>query len=189
MIKRVGIIACFALALLAACTSQPIEKRKYTLHPVSKESASHGRPDVALGKIELAPYLRHEGIVIEVRSGQVRNAKHNLWAEPLSYSVRRYLQVQLRELLGAPVALHDMGDSDFTRTVDVLIHQLHGSESGTISIVASWVVRNNDNNAAIIESEFVATERLPVDGYAALVGEHKVLLNALAIEIAKALMD
>ena len=187
--KRVGIVACCFIALLAACTSQPIEKRKYTLHPVSLETTLQDQPDIALGKIELAPYLRHEGIVIEVRSGEVRNAKHNLWAEPLSYSVRRYLQVQLRESLGVPVALHDMGDSDVTRKVDVLIHQLHGSESGTISIVASWVVRSNDDNAAIIESEFVASEKLPVDGYAALVGEHKVLLNALASEIAKALMD
>ena len=135
--KRVALILSCSLLLLAACTSQPIEKRKYTLHPVSLETGFQNAPTIALGKIELAPYLRHEGILVETDAGEVRNAKHNLWAESLSYSVRRYLQVQLRQLLGAPVALHAASSGDVAHTVDVLVHQLHGTESGTITIVAS----------------------------------------------------
>ena len=185
--KGVVAIVCFSLALLSACASQPVEKRKYTLHPIATETGIRGTATIALGKVELAPYLRHEGIVIETSAGEVINAKHNLWAESLSYSVRRYLQVQLRQSLGSPVLLHATKSDDVAQTVDVLIHQLHGTESGTVMLVASWQVHSSDSDAVSIESEYVATEKLSVDGYPALVQGHKLLLNALAKEMATAI--
>lgn len=185
--KGVALVICCSFLLLSACGSQPVEKRKYTLHPVTLETGYPTAPSIALGKIELAPYLRHEGIVIETNAGEVRNAKHNLWAESLSYSVRRYLQVQLRQALDAPVALHAANSSDVAQTVDVLVHQLHGTESGTIKIVASWQVRGSSVEETTIETEFIATEKLTADGYPELVRGHKLLLNALAREIAAAL--
>ena len=182
--KGVALIVCCTFLLLSACSSQPVEKRKYTLHPVTLDTEYQTAPSIALGKIELAPYLRHEGIVIETNAGEVRNAKHNLWAESLDYSVRRYLQVQLRQAINAPVALHTTASVAVPHTIDVVIHQLHGTESGTIKIVASWQVRNADSAEASIESEFVATEKLTADGYPELVRAHKLLLDALAREIA-----
>ena len=146
-------------------------------------------PSIALGKIELARYLRHEGISIETNAGEVRNAKHNLWAESLTYSVRRYLQVQLRQALDAPVALRAAASAEVPHTVDVVIHQMHGTESGRIKIVASWQVRNADSVEASIETEFVATEKLTADGYPELVRGHKLLLDALAREIAAAIRE
>ena len=182
--KGVALVVCCSFLLLSACSSQPVEKRKYTLHPVTLDTEYQTAPSIALGKIELAPYLRHEGIVIETNAGEVRNAKHNLWAESLDYSVRRYLQVQLRQALDAPVALHATASVEMPHTIDVVIHQMHGTESGTIKIVASWQVQNADSAEAAIESEFVATEKLTADGYPELVRAHKLLLNALAREIA-----
>jgi uncharacterized lipoprotein YmbA len=186
--KRVTLTICCSLVLLTACGSQPVEKRKYTLHPVTEKTELLSAPTIALGKIDLAPYLRHEGLVIETNSGEVMNAKHNLWAEPLSYSVRRYLQVQLRQSMGSPVALHSENSGNITQTLDIVIHQFHGTESGTITIVASWRVRNAEDDASDTASEFVATEKLTSDGYPALVRGHKLLLNALAREIAAALI-
>ena len=187
--KGVALVICCSFLLLSACSSQPVEKRKYTLHPVTLETGYRTAPSIALGKIELAPYLRHEGIVIETNAGEVRNAKHNLWAESLSYSVRRYVQVQLREALDAPVALHAATSSDVAQTIDVLVHQMHGTESGTVKIVASWQVRGSSADDTTVETEFVATEKLTADGYPELVRGHKLLLDALAREIAAALGD
>ncbi len=187
--KGVALVICCSFLLLSACSSQPVEKRKYTLHPVTLETGYSIAPSIALGKIELAPYLRHEGILIETNAGDVRNAKHNLWAESLSYSVRRYLQVQLRQALDAPVALHATDSGDVAQTVDVLVHQMHGKESGTIKIVASWQVRGSNADDTSVETEFVATEKLTADGYPELVRGHKLLLDALAREIAAALGD
>jgi uncharacterized lipoprotein YmbA len=127
--------------------------------------------------------------VIETNVGEVRNAKHNLWAQSLDYSVRRYLQVQLRQALDAPVALHAAALVEVPHTVDVVIHQMHGTESGTIKIVASWQVRNADSAEASIQTEFVATEKLTADGYPELVRGHKLLLDALAREIAAAIRE
>jgi uncharacterized lipoprotein YmbA len=187
--KGVALVVCCSLLLLSACSSQPVEKRKYTLHPVTLDTEYQAAPSIALGKIELAPYLRHEGILIETNAGEVRNAKHNLWAESLSYSVRRYLQVELRQALDAPVALHAAAAVEVPHTVDVMIYQMHATESGTIKIVASWQVRNADSAEAAIESEFVATEKLTADGYPELVRGHKLLLEALAREIAAAMRE
>ena len=183
--KGVALIVSCSVLLLSACSSQPVEKHKYTLHPVVHDTEYRTAPSVALGRIELAPYLRHEGVLIETNAGEVQNAKHNLWAESLDYSVRRYLQVQLRQALDAPVALHASASDEVPHTIDVLIHQMHGTESGTIKIVASWQVRTAGSAEAPIESEFVATEKLTADGYPALVRGHKLLLDALAREIAE----
>jgi uncharacterized lipoprotein YmbA len=183
--KGIALIVCFSVLLLSACSSQPVEKRKYTLHPVTQDTEYQTAPSVALGRIELAPYLRHEGILIETNAGEVRNAKHNLWAESLDYSVRRYLQVQLRQALDAPVALHASATVEVPHTIDVLIHEMHGTESGTIKIVAAWQVRNAGSAEVPIQTEFVATEKLTVDGYPALVRGHKLLLDALARDIAE----
>ena len=187
--KGVALIVCCSFLLLSACGSQPAEKRKYTLHPVTLDSGYQIAPSIALGKIELAPYLRHEGILVQTNAGEVRNAKHKLWAESLSYSVRRYIQVRLRQALDAPVALHAAASAEVPQTVDVVIHQMHGTESGTITIVASWQVRNADPAEASIEAEFVASEKLTADGYPELVRGHKLLLDALAREIAAAIRE
>jgi uncharacterized lipoprotein YmbA len=187
--KNIALVISFSMLLLSACSSQPVEKRKYTLHPVTLESGFQTEPSIALGKVELAPYLRHEGIVIETHSGEVRNAKHNLWAESLSYSVRRYIQVQLRQALDTPVALHSSASGEVPHTVDVVIHQMHGTESGTVTIVASWQVRNSESAEASFQTEFLATEKLTADGYPELVRGHKLLLDALAGEIAAAIRE
>jgi uncharacterized lipoprotein YmbA len=182
--KRTVLIVSCLLILQSACSSQqPIEKRRFTLHPEAVETGMQASPTIALGKIELAPYLRQEGIVIEVDAGEIRYARHNLWAESLSYSVRRYLQVQLRQLLDAPVAMQATDSSDVARTVDVFIHQLHGTESGTISIVATWRVNSTGNESTSVEIEFTAVEKITADGYPALVQGHKLLLDALAKNI------
>jgi uncharacterized lipoprotein YmbA len=182
--KSVALIVTLSLAMLSACGSQPVEKRKYTLHPVALETATPAAPTIELGRIDLAPYLGHEGIVVETADGEVINAKHNLWAEPLSYSIRRYLQVQVHQLTGEPVSTHSTRPGDVAYTIDVLIHQLHGTESGTVKMVATWRIGNSNTDEAAIEHEFVATEKLIADGYPALVQGHKLLLNALAKEIA-----
>lgn len=182
--KSVALIVTLSLAMLSACGSQPVEKRKYTLHPAALEAATPAAPTIELGRIDLAPYLSHEGIVVETADGEVINAKHNLWAEPLSYSIRRYLQVQVQQLTGEPVSTHSTRPGDVAYTIDVLIHQLHGTESGIVMMVATWRIGNSNTDEAAIEHEFVATEKLTADGYPALVQGHKLLLNALAKEIA-----
>jgi uncharacterized lipoprotein YmbA len=182
--KSVALIVTLSLAMLSACGSQPVEVRKYTLHPAALESATPAAPTIELGRIELAPYLRHEGIVVETARGEVRNAKHNLWAEPLNYSIRRYLQAKVHQLTGEPVSTHLTRPSDVANTIDVTIHQLHGTESGTVIMVATWRISSSNVDEAVIENEFVATEKLTADGYPALVQGHKLLLNGLAGEIA-----
>jgi uncharacterized lipoprotein YmbA len=177
------ITASISLALLTACGSQPVTTHTYTLHPVSLETDYQSAPSIALGDIELAPYLKHEGIVVETSPGQISIAKHNLWAEPLSYSVRRYLQVALSQAIGAPVALDEAGASGVKQTVSVSIHQLHGTESGTVRLVASWQIQSEDSKDIVVTNEFSATEKTAADGYAELVRGQKKLLNELAAEI------
>ena len=64
----------------------------------------------------------------------------------------------------------------------VKIHQLHGTETGTVVIVAEWSVSDSQGTRL---HQFESQTRQQADGYAALVDAHAELLLQLAQAIAE----
>lgn len=172
------------LAFLGACASQPEQTSTYLLRPQSTSHQDFTEPAIALGKVEVAPYLDHEGIVLETTPGEIHTAQHHRWAEPLNFAIRRYLQVALGRETGHSVAGSLAGTGGVEAKIDVIVHQLHGSVSGHVKLVAEWRIHDLRTGDVLAHRQFSADETIRGDGYAEITRTHAALLDELARSIA-----
>jgi uncharacterized lipoprotein YmbA len=181
--KALTSIFLVALTVCAGCASSPPEKHEYLLRPQISSTSYATEPTVALDKVEVAPYLGHQGIVLETSPGQIDTATHHRWADPLSFSVRRYLQVALMQETGQNVASTFETSDDVTTRVDVYIHQLHGSVTGTVKLVAEWKITRTNIEDHSVNGQYSASTTIAGDGYGEIVAAHAELLDQLANSI------
>ena len=172
-------ILFFILAICAGCASSPPQSFDYLLRPQIISEDNDARPTIALDKIEVAPYLERKGIVLETSPGQVDTAQHHRWADPLDFSIRRYLQVALTQETGQNIASTYESSSAVESRVDVFIHQLHGSVAGTVKLVAEWQIRSTDSGEVTARGQYSGTETINGDGYGEVVQAHAELLDRL----------
>jgi uncharacterized lipoprotein YmbA len=176
-------ILLFTLTFCVGCASSPPESFDYLLRPQISSADYAAKPTIALDKIEVAPYLDRKGIVLETSPGQVDTAKHHRWADPLNFSIRRYLQVALTQETAQNIASTFEPNSDVETRVDVFVHQLHGSVTGTVKLVAEWQIRSTDSGEVTASGQFSAAETIAGDGYGEVVQAHAKLLDQLASSI------
>lgn len=174
----------FAVALLAACSSQPQQPTTYLLRsdvattPGQELAAS----DTGLGNIRVATYIEQPGLVLATGDGRVHAARNHLWAEPLQVSLRRYLANEIAQASGRQVSETVVATTS-TR-IDVTIDQLHGDGLGSALLVAYWEVEAGGEARRF---QFAERQALANDGYDALVQAEESLLRQLAGAIAKSL--
>ena len=173
------------ILLCAGCSSPPpTETSDYLLRPQTTTDHADAEPTIGLGKIEVAPYLDQEGIVLETRPGELNTAKHNRWAEPLDFAIRRYLQVTIAAASGQNVAGSFTARDGVQTQIEVFVHQFHGTVSGNVKLVAEWQIESVDSGELLTRRQFSGNETLRGDGYAELVRAHAALLDRLAASIA-----
>lgn len=176
-----------ALLLTTGCASKPPEHQDYLLRPpvgVPIESP----PQIVLGRIEVAAYLDQRGIVIESAPGEVSVARHHRWAEPLSASLRRYLQVATSRAAGRPVGAGFTQVNDADTRINVLVHQLHATLGGEVRLRAEWQLVDVKTGTVRTQRAFATTEALTEDGYGAVVASHRAALDALGADIGAGLL-
>ena len=172
--------------LLAACSGQPVEPTRYYLlrTPVSVESGEmEATPFYSLGRVEVATYIDQPGLVQETGAGEIHQARHHQWAEPLRVSLRRFLAIGIGAEAGQLVA--PMTKSPEASRIDVTIDQLHGNARGEAVLVAYWEV--TQENGAVARFQFSERRELSRDGYAALVEAQQALLQQLARRIGQSI--
>jgi len=170
------------LALLGACSSQPVETNYYLLRSDGDMSTRALEPsqDFALGAVTIAPYIDQRGMLMETAEGDLRPARNNLWAEPLYEGVHLYLLSEISILSG--IDLLPAAANSSSALINVRIDQLHGTNDGRARLVAYyWLQKQGELIAAYQFAEYKA---LSADGYAALAEAEKSLLSELAVKIA-----
>jgi hypothetical protein len=176
------LLLVWLLALLTGCGSQPLETHQYLLRPAEVELSTTSSATVRLSRVEVAAYLDREGIILQTGDAEINEAKQHTWAEPLSQSIRRYLQVTVAAEAGVDVEVPPLATADPAFELEVSIHQLHGSSNGDVVLVAEWSLSGADYPPRL--HQFEARHKQRSDGYSALVQEHATLLDSLAREIA-----
>lgn len=176
-----------ALALLlAGCGSTPLEQHEYLLRPQKLEVVSGGgRSAVLLKPVQVAPYLDQSGVVLQTGPAEIRAAKQHRWAEPLDEALGRYLQVGIANAADRSVETVPITSTGDRQKIVISVHQLHGSEDGSVRLVADYVVENGAGERRL--GSFDERIRQASDGYPALVAAHGSLLDQLSAEIAAAL--
>ena len=77
--KQTVSILLLVIVFCTGCSSQPVQTHEYLLRPQTSNSEADYQSTVVLGIIEVAPYLDHEGIVLEVASGEINTAQQKRW--------------------------------------------------------------------------------------------------------------
>lgn len=174
-------------ALLSACAGQITEPSYYLLRSDQNMTSRPLKPSqyFSLGAITIAPYIDQRGLLLETHEGDMRPARHHLWAEPLYEGARILLLTEISRVKGQDI-LPASVDKRAT-SIDVRIDQLHGTQDGRARLVAYWWLQREGEVQAIYQ--FAEYRTLSEDGYAALAGAEKALLMNLAGEIAATLVD
>jgi uncharacterized lipoprotein YmbA len=181
-----------ASVLAAACAGTPPPPRThYLMRATLSEGVSRAEAPVAiaLGSVQVAPYLSEQGLVLEIAANEVQSARHHLWAEPLGASLRLYLRTQISNELGYEVSANATPGGALDYRVDVSVEELHGTLSGAARLVASWRIARGGEADELAAFRFVRTRSLEQDGYSALAAADVELVGELAAAIAKSLTD
>ena len=175
----------FILILLGACSSQPVEPNYYLLRSDSDLSTRALQPaeDFALGKVTIAPSIDQRGLLLETAEGDVRPARHHLWAEPLYEGVSLFLLKEISAASGSDLLPAPVGGQN--GTINIRIDQLHGTNDGRALLVAYWWLEQGGK--LITAYQFAEHRAIERDGYAALADAERGLLAALAVDIAEAI--
>lgn len=172
------------LLLLTACAgSGPPETVRYLLRAKSTpaQRLAVDAPRVGIGQVIVAPYLDQLGIVLETAPGEVRAARHHLWAEPFDQGLRHYLRQALSDELNLDVSIDPTQQTTWDYRLDVRVDELHGgTETGDVRIVVEYTWTPAAPDSAIERSIFADVEPLSSNGYGAMVAAHKALLTRLA---------
>lgn len=170
--------------LCSGCSNTPVQSSQYLLRPGPASAVSPGEEaSIVLGSVGVPPYLDQQGLVLETAPNEINAARNHRWAEPLSYSVQRYLRVGISRASGLEIGGRLTPVSEIEKQIDVVIHQFHATSAGEVRLVAEWRILDTDSKEVLVREDFSATEPLAVDGYPAVVRAHEVLLNRLAIAI------
>jgi uncharacterized lipoprotein YmbA len=173
------------LLLLTACSGQPVPTQYYLMRSdnVPESRAVAPSENYALGMVAIASYIDQPGMVLEMEGGQIRPALHHKWAEPMSRSVRSFLQAEISEQLGETLFPVDVSPAEIL--VEIKVDQLHGTRDGKALLSAYWWLKRD---GVILESYQVGESiALKSDGYAALAEAEKALLRLMAGDIANTL--
>ena len=186
--KRIAILIAIALT---GCSSTPPETITYLLRPDAPTGVTplDRGTRVALGRVSTAAYLDRDGIVLEDRNHRITVARNHRWAEPLSQSLRRMLQVEISRAAGFDVGNEPVSGSQQELLIDIQVHQFHGTASGAAKLIANWRLRNARTDEVITAYAFSQQAPLMADGYDTLVQTQIDLLVELAVAIAASLKE
>ena len=177
-----SILPLMLVTLLNACAgSAPPETVRYLLRaeqPPGQRSAVE-TPRVGIGRIVVPPYLNQLGIVLETEPGQVRAARHHLWAEPFDQGLTHYLRQALSAEMGVDVSIDPAQRGAWDYRLDVRFEEFHGTEDGNVHMTVeySWTAASSGNSGQ--RSMFSGVAPMSGDGYAAMVAAHEALLARL----------
>lgn len=184
-------IVVAASTLWMACAAASPSPTLFLLRaPLPERSGRVEAPQtIRLGRVEVAPYLRTPGIVVETEAGQLNAARAHQWAEPLESGLRSSLGAGISAALGYGVTSDGAGRSAGDYGVDVYIDRLHGTMTGSAFIDASYRITRLAEAGDPIAYRFSRTIPLPREGYAGLVQAELELTRELAAAIAASLRE
>lgn len=176
--------------LLLACSSPPlVAKTHYLLRSGQETGVGAVRSDsrVGLRRTMVAPYLSHLGLALETAPNEVHAARMHLWAEPLDRALLIFLRSAISSSYGEAIGYRATEDTQWERSIDVFVEQLHGTMQGSALLVATYRIRGPGE--AIVEYRFSSRRVLPREGYDGLVEAERQLLDELGAAIATSLRE
>lgn len=171
-------IVLMGMLVLAGCATGSASINQYTLASGDDqtEEASPAIPEIrrsyaytlVLEPIDLANYLDHEGIALQLDDITMTRANDHLWAENLSRQLQRNLKLDLeRHLPDTRVVTAGNTPSGDTMTLTVDVERFQGRYDGQAIAGGQWQLKKNET--LLGTARFETSSELDSDGYPALV--------------------
>jgi uncharacterized lipoprotein YmbA len=179
---RPSLLALFTVLLSACAGSPPPEDVRYLLRAEqsSAQRTAQQSIQVGLGRVMVPAYLDQPGIVLETAPGQVRAARHHLWAEPFDQGLRHYLRQAVSAEMGVDVGIDEREAKSWRYRLDVRFEEFHGTGDGTVRMAADYSWTEVATNTIVGRGRLSDVQQFSGDGYGAMVAAHEILLTRLA---------
>lgn len=181
--------ALLLLAFLAGCAKQSVENHRYFLpeaDAISQQSSENSPRLLQISEVQLADFLDHGGLVLQLDDITVNQAKNHLWAAELHQQINRGLRNRLnqRQQIFTVVGPQTAGDLRLSLTIDAF----HGRHDGLAIMSGQWQLEDNKGQIISLKSFDLQTE-LATSGYPALVRALGKNLDHLAATLTETLVN
>ncbi len=191
MNKKIKNFALFLLAAIVVATtasckffSPPKEVKTFRTLPAEIAVPAGEVPVVPLGKITFPEYLYNQQIAERGSDGKITLDERNLWAEPLSSTIKRTLPLQI-----AAHVKKNSPDAKIKDSVAIAIMRLDGVLGGDVEIVAYVEIfreGKSGNEHAFYFQQSIPTQGSGIDAYINAVAR---AVDALAAATAEKISD
>ncbi|MBS0420414.1 MAG: membrane integrity-associated transporter subunit PqiC [Proteobacteria bacterium] len=180
----------FAGALLAACASSP-PMHYYTLTEMpasSRLTVPENTIPVRLDRVTIPTELDRSQIVRRVGPTQLQIVENDRWAAPLDETIRRVLSNDLAARLppGAVANPNEPAIGEKRQSLAVDISEFYGDPSCTVTLRASWTLKQSDSRSLHGDEEAKATAQDGCNGSGTIPGAMSQALGQLSEQIAAA---
>lgn len=180
-------LSVLMMSALAGCSSAPdVQPSFYLLRPSSTDSFSDSTLAIIpwVERVSVAHYVGQPGLLLETDQNVLTPAVNHLWAEPLSDSVRHYLNVEISRLILD--ARLDPFEEASLRIRRIEIVEMHGTANGRARMVAVYTFKRDADQT---QNVFAEVQDIQARGYPSLVESYKKLLLKLAQVLAKRIVE
>lgn len=169
--------------------------RFYVLHSLSDAGTETQAPEndycaaIGIGPVRFPEYLNRPQIVTRVSQNELHLAMFDKWAEPLKDNFSRVLAENLSSLLRTKsVVVFPWGQSiPIDYRVEVEVIRMDGNLGGNATLVARWVIYDEDNAKVLMRGEGSYSEPAVRKNYEAQIAAQSRTLATLSRDIAQAL--
>lgn len=191
-----GSVLGLIVGVMAGCVTATPASQFYvlagdeTLTPLAQNSPLQGK-SIAVGLVEIAPYLDCLQIVTKASCYKLEMAEFNQWAEPLRDNLSRVVRENLAKLLGnqriSAYPSRSAQQSDIQISIEVL--RMDVNEANHAVLVVRWDVQDSQNRRGGISRRSSFDTVLGENGFDAVAKALSENLNQLSLEIAKQLIS
>jgi hypothetical protein len=169
--------------------------RFFILTPLPEGGSAHEAMNckgltIAIGRVELPPYLNTQKIVTFSSTDEVVLSEFNRWAEPLDSGFARVLALNIRELTGVSQIEFfpwiDRDRNDFEVFTEV--HAFEATPDGTVELRVSWSITTGNAQCLLFSGNDVFMARS--DGsYPSIVSAMSAAVGRYSERISQALTE
>ncbi len=177
--RRVGCLAALVAgaAVAGGCASTSVPEPTYYLMTTTSAGSNQqlaAEHVVRLAPIELAAYLRGDGIVVQTGESTVEQARQHRWAEDLASQIQRDLRRGLASQLPGVRVVPPRGTlpEAGAPTLSVTVARFQGRFDGYAVVAGDWRLCDSEG-VTRASGAFYQEDALGSDGYRALVASLK----------------
>jgi uncharacterized lipoprotein YmbA len=158
----------------------------YSLHSANPTLAKFNPQAirVQIKPIQLAEYLQHSSLVMQIDQHQMYYSPMHFWTEPLATSVYKVLKQALNDSQQITV-VHEQAANNQDTILEVVLDHFHANSSGKVLAAGYYRISNGNRreNASELHKPFYFELALTKDGYSYAVRQLTELIQLLANEV------